>query len=567
MTALSWLPTTLRAHPEIALFVTLALGYALARVRIGRLQLNAVVAVLTVGVAVGQLEITVSSTLQWAFFALFLFSIGYQTGPQFFRGLGRSALPQVGLALLLCGAALACAFALSAILGFDAGAGAGLLAGGMNASAAIGTAGDAIARLAGEPAARQALSTSLTVAFAVTYLVGLLTQITALTVVGPWLMRVDLATECRKLEAELGVEAGDGDLASAYQGIAVRAYTVPDRWDRRTVAELEQAFAPSRVYGERLRTSTGIADAGQSRVLRQGDVVALSGRLSALVDPGNPLAGLEVDDPDLLDIPVVMTDVHLASRELAGQTLGHMLDTLGREDTSRGVFVRQVTRGGQRLPLGKGTVVERGDLFTLVGPTAQVARAAEALGTTLPPAASTDMFALTAAIAVGGLVGLATVRLAGLDVGLSMPVGILLGGLLAGWLRSVRPAWARVPEPVLRVFDSLGLTGFLAVVGINAGPGFISGLASSGPALVLAGVLVCLVPNVVTILVGRYLLRIHPGILMGICAGAGTSPAGLAAVQDKAGSRVPTMGYGVSYAVGNLLLALWGSILVMLRMS
>jgi putative transport protein len=138
-----------------------------------------------------------------------------------------------------------------------------------------------------------------------------------------------------------------------------------------------------------------------------------------------------------------------------------------------------------------------------------------------------------------------------------MPVGVLLGGLLAGWLHSVRPTLAALPEPVLRVFDSIGLTGFLAVVGINAGPGFISSLATSGVPLVLAGVLVCLLPNVVTILVGRYLLR------LGICAGAGTSPAGLAAVQDKARSKVPTLGYGVSYAVGNLLLALWGSVVVM----
>ena len=159
--------------------------------------------------------------------------------------------------------------------------------------------------------------------------------------------------------------------------------------------------------------------------------------------------------------------------------------------------------------------------------------------------------------------GLASFRLAGLEVGLSMPVGVLLGGLVAGWLRSVRPALARIPEPVLQVFESVGLAGFLAVVGINAGPGFITGLLTSGLPLVVAGVLVCLVPNLVTILAGRYLLRLHPGVLLGICAGAGTSPAGLAAVQDKAASKVPTLGYGVSYAVGNLLLALWGSVLVM----
>ena len=560
---MTWLVETLRSHPEIALFVTLAIGYALTRLRLGPVRLNAVVAVLIAGVAVGQLRIEVPASVQWVFFVLFLFSIGYQTGPQFFRGLGRSALPQVGLALLLCGTALASALVLSRIFGFDAGAGAGLLAGGLNASAAIGTAGDAIARLSLEPARSQVLATSLTVAFAVTYLVGLLTEIFTLTTIGPWLMRVDLAAECQKLEAELGVEGGDAGASSAYQGIVVRAYAVPNSLDGRTVAELEQSFAPARVFAESLRTPEGIVDPQPTTRLSAGHVIALSGRLAILVDSNNPLAGAEVDDAELLNIPTVTVEVVVADKGVVGRTLGELAGTIGQGETSRGVLLRQILRGGRQIPFGPGTVVEGGDVVTLVGPGSQVARLAAVIGHALPPATSTDVLALTFAIALGGLVGLLTFRLAGLAVGLSMPVGVLLGGLLAGWLHSVRPAVARVPEPVLRVFDSIGLTGFLAVVGINAGPGFITGLATSGLSLVIAGVLVCLIPNLVTIVAGRYLLHLHPGVLLGICAGAGTSPAGLAAVQDKAGSKVPTLGYGVSYAVGNLLLALWGSVLVM----
>ena len=559
---MTWLAETLRKHPELAVFLTLALGQALTRLRLGPVRLNGVVAVLIAGVAIGQLRIEVPASLQWAFFVLFLFSIGYQTGPQFFRGLGRSALPQVGLSLLLCGTVLASALALARIFGFDAGAGAGLLAGGMNASAAIGTAGDAIARLPVDPATTQALTTSLTVAFAVTYLVGLLTEIVTLTTVGPWLMRADLAAECRKLEAELGVEGGDVGASSGYQDIVVRAYAVPARLDGRTVAEVEHSFSPARVYAERLRTREGIVDPTPSTILRAAHIIAVSGRQAAHVDPANPLAGTEVDDPELLKIPIANVEVVVAAKEVVGRTLAHLAEAVGREEVTRSVFIRQILRGGGQIPVGPRTIVERGDVVTLVGPAAQVARVAALVGPALPPAASTNVLAMTIAIAIGGLVGLVTFRLAGLDVGLSMPVGVLLGGLLAGWLHSARPTLARIPEPVLRVFESIGLSGFLAVVGINAGPGFIAGLLTSGLSLVIAGVLVCLIPNVLTILAGRYLLRLHPGILLGICAGAGTSPAGLAAVQDKAGSKVPTLGYGVSYAVGNLLLALWGTVLV-----
>lgn len=84
------------------------------------------------------------------------------------------------------------------------------------------------------------------------------------------------------------------------------------------------------------------------------------------------------------------------------------------------------------------------------------------------------------------------------------------------------------------------------------------------PALVVAGLLCTTIPIVVTMLVGRYALRMHPGVLLGVCAGAATSAPGLASVQEVAKSKIPTLGYGVTYAVGNVLLALWGTVMVTL---
>lgn len=562
---MSWLTESLRAHPELALFLALAMGHGLARVRIGSLKLNVVVGVLLAGVVIGQLGISVPPAMQWAFFALFLFSIGYKTGPQFFRGLGRSALPQVSLAALLCLTGLATAYGVSRVLGFDAGATAGLLAGGLNASAAIGTANDAIAKLSVDDGARQALSTSLTVAFAVTYLVGLITAIAMLSYIGPLLMRVDLAAECRAMEAEIGADDEEWGVGSAYRRFIHRAYRLPTNAGASTVAELEASYAPARVFVERIRTERGVTDAVGDVVLNAGDVVVLSAPRDALIAPANALRTHEVEDAEILDIPVVTVDVVVTRRDFTSKSLLALVEKLEREVGTRGVFLQGMMRGGEPIPSGPGLVIERGDVLTLVGAKHHVERVAERMGFAQWPSAATEMLLVATAIAVGGLIGLPAVRVAGLDIGLSLPVGILVGGLLAGWLRSIWPFLGRVPEPALWVFDSLGLTGFLALVGIGAGPGFVSGIQTSGLALVVAGVVVCAIPNLVTILVGRYILRLHPGVLLGICAGGGTSPAALAAVQDVARSRVPTLGYGVSYAVGNVLLALWGSVLVMLQ--
>ena len=559
-----WIAQSLRAHPELALFLALGVGHAIGRLRMGTLRLNPVIGVLLAGVAIGQIGIEAPPALQWSFFVLFLFSVGYKTGPQFFQGLGRGALPQAGLALLLCVTGLATAYTLSRLLGFTAGGAAGLIAGGLNASAAIGTAGDAIAKLPVSALVRHELTTSSAVAFAVTYLAGLLTSIVTLSKIGPWLMRIDLKSECRKLERQLGMDQREPGVFSAYQKFAARAYSLPTGFDGRTAAALEQAFAPERAFIERVRASDGVLDAGPETVLHTGDTVVLTARRDLLASPANPLLQYEIDDPELLDIPVVTVDHLLARRDLQGRSLAEVAETLAHEVPTRGVFLRGVTRASRDLPLGWGLVLQQGDTLRLVGVRRHVERVAAQLGKVAWPSTTTDMAVLGASIAIGGLIGLPALRVAGVDIGLSAPVGVLLGGLVAGWLQAHRPVFGRVPDAALALLDSLGLTAFLALIGIGAGPGFVQGLRTSGLPLLTAGVVVCAVPNLVTICVGRFLLGLHPGILLGICAGGGTAPAALAALQDAAESQVPTLGYGVSYAIGNILLALCGSIIVVL---
>jgi putative transport protein len=176
----------------------------------------------------------------------------------------------------------------------------------------------------------------------------------------------------------------------------------------------------------------------------------------------------------------------------------------------------------------------------------------------------TDLISVCLAIGIGGLIGLPALHLSRLSVGLGLPVGVLLGSLVVGWLHSIRPALSKVPEPVVWLLDSLGLTAFVASIGINAGPSFVHGVRSTGLALLISGVIICAVPYLVTILAGRYIFKLHPGILLGICAGSGTLSPGLAALLEKAESRVPALGYGVSYAINAVLFALWGSVIVVL---
>jgi putative transport protein len=156
------------------------------------------------------------------------------------------------------------------------------------------------------------------------------------------------------------------------------------------------------------------------------------------------------------------------------------------------------------------------------------------------------------------------VTVAGLPITLTASGGALIMGLVFGWLRSVFPAFGRIPEAAMWVFDTVGLSVFIGVVGLSAGPSFIAGLQKSGISLVFVGLVAAVLPHIVAILFGRYVLRMNPVILLGACSGAGTMTAALRAIQDEAQSKLPALGYTVPYAVGNIVLTAWGPVLVAL---
>ena len=563
-TIVEWIGASLRDHPELALFLALAAGYLLGRVRIGSFKLGPVVGCLLAGITVGQIGIVVPGVLGRTFFLLFLFSIGYKTGPQFFRGFGRGALPQVALTLLFDVTGFLTVYAVATLLGFDAGTATGLLAGSLHSSEALGTGSDAIARLAVGDEVRRALTADATVAYAVTYLVAIFAGIFVLVQAGPWIMRVDLRAECKKLEDELGMKKEEIGVVSAYKQFVMRAYKVPEKMDGKSVAEIESEFSPERVFVERVKNAQGVFDAEPDLRLHAGNLIVLSGRPRMLGGAGNPLQSYEVEEPQLLDVPAIAVDYVLERKDLVHRTLAEIVEVLERDVATRGVYLRKVLRAGQELPLGSKVVLERGDVLTLIGAKRHVDRVAARLGPVERASHATDLIWLCLAIGIGGLLGLPVIHVGGLTIGLGLPVGVLLASFVIGWLHSIRPLFGRVPEPAIWLLDSLGLNGFLATVGIGAGPSFVRGLRSSGLELLVTGLIVSTVPCLLTILVGRYIFRVHPGILLGICAGSGTSSPGLAAVQEKAESRVPVLGYGVSYAISALVLAVWGSLIVML---
>jgi putative transport protein len=548
----------LRQNPELAVFLTLALGFLLGRVRFGTFKLGNVVGTLLAGVLIGQLAIEVHPLVKIVFFDLFLFATGYKVGPQFFRGLKKNAVPQVALTVVLCVTSLAVTVVAAKVLRYDCGTAAGLMAGAFTESTIIGTAGDTIARLSLPDPEKQRLLNNIPVAYAVSYLVGTSFVVWFLSSLAPRLLGVDLKAESQKLEAQMS--AGPPEQRgsrSGYREWDIRAYRLADVFANRRIADLEKSFVPERVFIERIRRDFKFVDATPDTVLHSGDVVVVVTRRRVLCSEGFAI-GVEVEDRELLDFPVVTADVVVTNRAVVDQTLPILAEQYGR-----GVALEKLIRGAEEIPFTLDTTVQRGDMLRIVGATQHVERVGKILGYIERPSSETDVVFVGLGIFVGGLIGLLSVRVGGLPLSLTASGGSLIMGLVFGWLRSVRPTFGRIPEPALWVFDTVGLAVFIGIVGLNAGPSFVTGLRVTGPSLILVGLLVAVTPHVAALLFGRYVLNVNPVILLGACAGAGTVTAALRAIQDEAGSKLPALGYTVPYAIGNILLTASGPVIVM----
>jgi len=582
MAILAWFAATLRQYPEIAIFLTLALGYYFGKFTFRGIGLGAVTATLLAGVLIGQIGITISQPLKATVFLMFLFAVGYGVGPQFVRGVAKDGLPQAIFAAVQCVFCLLVPIAIAKIAGYDLGYAAGLYSGSQTISAAMGLSTDAINRLGLAADEAKRLLDSMPIAYAVTYMFGTVGSAIVIALVGPALLRVDLPAACKEYEEKYGGKKELGGGGSAWHRWEVRAFRVQPggKVNGLRAIEAEALIPDARVFVLRLRRNGIIQEASADTVLREGDVVAVAGTREALVSiigervrlqavsgsreprviPGD--GQIEVDDPELLNVPVEGVDVYVTDKEIEGKTLAELANTSG----ARGVFLRKITRGAvaSSIPILPNTKLYRGDILTVVGRTQDTTAAIKMLGVPDRATDIADVAFIGAGIAIGAVVGALVWKVGGVPLTLSTAGGALISGIVCGWLRSVRPTFGRIPTSTVWFMNSVGLNIFIAIVGISAGPGFVNGLRTQGIGLFLWGAVATTIPLILGMFVGKYIFRFHDALLFGILSGARTTTASLGLVCDRGKSQVPALGYTVTYAVGNTFLTIWGMVLIMI---
>ncbi|MBO9726700.1 MAG: aspartate-alanine antiporter [Novosphingobium sp.] len=558
---MNWLHEVFSRSPEAALFLTLALGYAVGKIKFGRFQLGGVGGSLLMAVIVSQVGVQIDDGVKAVMFALFIYAVGYSSGPQFFSSLNRSSLKEIALAAFVALASLATVVVLARMFALDKGLAAGLAGGALTQSAIIGTASDALTRLPLSPEQIKSLQANVAIGYAVTYVFGSLGAIIVCANILPRFMRQDLAAASAQEEERLRGSAppsGPG-ISPAMPPLVGRAFEVGAAAGR-NITSLEQQ-ADQALTIERVMRSGQALDIAEDPVLEKGDIVIVIGRREQVIAQAN-FIGTEVLDAE--DSPLVMQSrqavfTRKGMNRMTIAQIKAMLDPAMRH----GVYIESLTRMGRPLPVLPETVAMHGDVVTFYGADSDTARAAKEAGYPLAADNKTDFVYMGLGIMVGLLVGLLVANVGGIPLTLGAGGGALLSGLFFGWLRSKRPMFGALPPAAGQLLQDFGLAAFVTVVGLNSGKEALVTIQEHGVTIFLLGVVVTLLPLLLAMLFGRYILGYrNAAIFAGALSGSRSANPAFGAILDKSQSAVPTVPFAITYALANVFLTLIGPLVI-----
>ncbi|WP_288193283.1 aspartate-alanine antiporter [uncultured Phyllobacterium sp.] len=560
---MNWIHEVFRQSPEIALFLSLAGGYAIGKIQFGKFQLGGVAGSLLVAVLISQVGVSVDNGVKSVLFALFIYAVGFESGPQFFRSLGRQSLREIAMAVVLSVSGLITVVVLARMFGLDKGLAAGIASGALTQSAIIGTASAAIGKLGLAADEVQRLQGNVAVGYAVTYIFGSFGAIIVCVNILPKLMGRSIRDDAIKAQAALLAGAqmyGPGEHPAA-PDLVGRIYRV-GKAAGRTVVEVENAGASDAAFTiERIKRAGALIGVQPNLTLLADDVILLVGRRAGVVNAAEAI-GTELQSSEGMDIVVVTRDVTINSPAFIGKTVAE-IKKAATADLRHGIYVTGIKRADKPLPLNPDTRIEPGDVVTLYGTDQDLQRASRSIGTVILPSDKTDFVFHGLGLVAGLLVGLIVLRIGSIPLTLGSGGGALLSGLLFGWYRSRNLAIGNMPTGASTLLRDLGLAGFVAVVGLQSGLQAVQTIATSGLSIFLIGVVVTILPLIITMLFGRYVLKYdNTAIFAGALSGSRSANPAFGEILDKAGNSIPTAPFAITYALANVFLTLLGPLVV-----
>ncbi len=557
------IPRLIHDHPEITIFFAMFVGHLIGKIKIGHFSLGSVVGTLLAGIGVGIAYVPdIPEIVRWAFFDLFLFAIGYSVGPQFFSSLKKSALPQIAIAVTVNMGGLLAVIGCSWALRFDTGTSAGLLSGSLTQSAALGTGISAIHELNIGPAEKDRLSSNVPIADAMTYVFGDIGLILLLVVILPAIFKIDLKKECEELEATMQKDSSEEN-ESFFKTVnkeTVRAYVVKSaEFIGVPLKAIEAKFSANHIYIEKVLRENKFIAITPDLVLKPDDIITIGGWRTGFIN-GVDKIGPEIDSHVMLSVDYSERKIFVSNKDIIGKSL----NTLAKQ--GRGLFLKKIMRGPAEMPLVPQLEIHRGDIMYVMGSTENLNRATKILGFAESDPQKSDLAFLAFCVCLGTILGLLSFHVGEVPLGLGSSGSILVVGLIAGWAQKRFPHVGSIPEPAQKILIDIGLIVFIAVVGLKAGPNAVDAIKAGGVMLVakilLAGAVCTLVGPILGFFVGHFIFKQNAAMTLASLGGAQTAMPSLNALQDASGSKILALSFTLPYAIGNILLTLWGPVIV-----
>ena len=557
----NWILDGLKHSPEILLFLSLSLGYLIGGIRIGKFQLGGVAGSLLVAVALSVFGVTVDAGVKAVLFALFIYAVGFESGPQFFRSLGVKTLREIFLALFIAVAGLITVVVLAKVFHLDKGLAAGLAAGGLTQSAIMGTASDALTQLGVSPEELSRLQGNVTIGYAVTYIFGSLGAIIICVNILPKIMGRDIDDDAIKAQAE---QLHGSLLLGANQNFALsdisgRLYRVTNKINQ-SVSDIEKTV--NGISIERIKRGNKILEASPDTLIKAKDIILVVGHRDAMIQ-ANDLLGSEVDSASGMDVVMNTQDVEMRNSRYVGQSLSQVLSSDEVMQLKHGIYLVAIHRDGQTLPLNNDFHFKLGDVITIYGTDSDLRRVIDKIGAPITKSEKTDWIFHGLGLVVGLIIGLIVIRVSDIPITLGAGGGALLSGLLFGWFRSLHQTIGNIPTGAVQLLKDFGLAGFVAVVGLSSGLQAINTIREQGLSLFLIGVVVTVLPMLLAIYFGKYILGYkNAAVFAGALAGARSANPAFGEVLNKAGNSTPTNSFAITYALANVFLTLLGPLVV-----
>ncbi len=549
----------LSAQSFMLLFLTVAGGYALARISIKGVSLGATAGTMVLGIALSVwasgaygIHFKLADALGTLFLNLFMFALGMKVGPQVLAGLGRGAVKMVVLALLVPLLSTAIMVALRNYMDVPPGIVVGVFAGANTATPGLGAAKTAFESGAATHVGSVAeAETNMATAFVFSYCVSTVLFTVMLKLLPGWFGR-DAVAEGKKFDEEIAgagvpLPGTAGSLLSRGLPVARRSYRLENPAAvGHSLRELRRAFPLLAI--EAVVRGGKLIPCNDDTVLERGDVIAIFGRVPLLLDlPAR--VGPELDEPLLPPLELETDELVVKNAAVVGRKLGELA-----ADVGHGVFLNAIFRAGESLPKSAEIALQSGDILRVSGSPERIAQLARHVGPIVRPSSSTDIFTLCLGLALGAFVGALSIPVGSIELSLGS-MALLLVGMVFSVLRTRNPALGGpFPEPARKLFEDIGLNVFVAVLGLNAGLGVLRAveLGAILP-IVLSTLAVGLVPPVVGWAVGQYGFKMNAAELLGAVAGARSNAAGMRAAVEASQSNAPAVTYPVAFAISNLM--------------